>query len=213
MTAEAARRFPAALTIATAVALAVLLSLGTWQLQRLRWKQDLVARVERSRTAPPVAWSDRPREDPAWTRVRLDCRTFRDGRALYGLADGQIVWRLLALCDSPGGTVIVDRGIVAGSEGRIAPPEPPVLVAPAEIVGVVRPARGPVAEAAREAGWSAPAWYVAAETETPRAASVRPAPLPTSFSNNHLGYAITWYGLAAALAGVYVALLRKRLKP
>ncbi len=39
----------------------------------------------------------------------------------------------------------------------------------------------------------------------------RPAPLPLDIPNNHLGYAITWFGLAAALAGVYLAMLfRKR---
>ncbi len=38
-----------------------------------------------------------------------------------------------------------------------------------------------------------------------------PEPLPPAIPNNHLGYAITWFGLAAALAGVYLAmLLRKR---
>jgi surfeit locus 1 family protein len=31
-------------------------------------------------------------------------------------------------------------------------------------------------------------------------------------ANNHLGYAITWYGLAAALAGVFAVWARRRLK-
>jgi cytochrome oxidase assembly protein ShyY1 len=31
-----------------------------------------------------------------------------------------------------------------------------------------------------------------------------------SFTNNHLGYAITWYGLVAALAGVYIAASLKK---
>jgi surfeit locus 1 family protein len=37
------------------------------------------------------------------------------------------------------------------------------------------------------------------------------APLPSDIPNNHLQYAITWFGLALALAGVYAASLwRKR---
>ena len=45
----------------------------------------------------------------------------------------------------------------------------------------------------------------------PAGGEPRPAPLPLDIPNNHLGYAITWFGLAAALAGVYLAmLLRKR---
>jgi len=31
--------------------------------------------------------------------------------------------------------------------------------------------------------------------------------LPSDLPNNHLAYAITWFGLAAALVGVYVAML------
>jgi surfeit locus 1 family protein len=34
-------------------------------------------------------------------------------------------------------------------------------------------------------------------------------PRPT---NNHLGYVITWYGLAVALVGVFLVWLRRRLK-
>jgi surfeit locus 1 family protein len=33
---------------------------------------------------------------------------------------------------------------------------------------------------------------------------------PPAFSNNHLGYALTWFGLALALVGFYVALLRRQ---
>ncbi len=36
-----------------------------------------------------------------------------------------------------------------------------------------------------------------------------PAPIPTDIPNNHLGYALTWFGLAAGLVGVYVASLRR----
>lgn len=200
------------MTAAAAVALAVLLGLGTWQVQRLQWKTALLERIETARTAPPVTLAAAGR-DPTWIRVRLDCRRFRDGRALYGLQDGQIVWRLLSLCDAASGPVVLDRGIIVGSEGRVSPPEPPRLETGSAVVGVVRPSDGSVAQAVRAAGWPEVRWYVAADAETPASDAVRPAPLPTALSNNHLGYAITWYGLAAALIGVYVALLRKRLKP
>jgi surfeit locus 1 family protein len=36
------------------------------------------------------------------------------------------------------------------------------------------------------------------------------APPPSDLPNNHLAYAITWFGLAAALVGVYVAMLFRR---
>ena len=44
-----------------------------------------------------------------------------------------------------------------------------------------------------------------AERETPKPPGVTPSPLPAQISNNHLGYAITWYGLAIVLAGTYLA--------
>lgn len=41
--------------------------------------------------------------------------------------------------------------------------------------------------------------------------ALRPSAPPAAFSNNHLGYALTWFGLALALVGFYVALLRRKL--
>jgi surfeit locus 1 family protein len=47
--------------------------------------------------------------------------------------------------------------------------------------------------------------------ERPAAAkAIRPQPAPVDIPNNHLGYAITWFGLAAALVATYIAALVKR---
>lgn len=208
------RRFPVALTVATAVALAILVGLGTWQVRRLAWKEDLLRRVEAARTGEPISYARALRaKDPSWARVRLTCRSFRAGRPLYGLTDGEIVWRLLALCDSAAGPTVVDRGVIDGSKGLVSPPETRFDGGATTVVGIVRKVSPPVAEVVADAGWPAQRWYVAAEAETPAPVGVKAAPLPTDIPNNHLGYALTWYGLAAALAGVYLALLRKRLKP
>jgi len=48
------------------------------------------------------------------------------------------------------------------------------------------------------------------ERPAPEGGLPRPAPVPTNIPNNHLGYAITWFGLAAALVGVYLAMLFRR---
>ena len=56
-------------------------------------------------------------------------------------------------------------------------------------------------------------YFLAVETRTnPEDPALIPAPIPTDIPNRHLGYVITWFGLAAALAGVYGSLLRQRLK-
>ena len=50
-----------------------------------------------------------------------------------------------------------------------------------------------------------------AETATnPDWKGLIPAPIPADIANRHLEYALTWYGLAAALLGVYAAMLFRR---
>ncbi|RYG02496.1 MAG: SURF1 family protein, partial [Caulobacteraceae bacterium] len=49
---DQARRFPVGLTIAVAISLSILIGLGAWQLQRLAWKEGLLARVEALQATP-----------------------------------------------------------------------------------------------------------------------------------------------------------------
>ena len=52
-----------------------------------------------------------------------------------------------------------------------------------------------------------------AETPTnPELAALRTVAPPAAFSNNHLGYAVTWFGLALVLAGFYVAMVMRRFR-
>jgi surfeit locus 1 family protein len=56
-------------------------------------------------------------------------------------------------------------------------------------------------------------YFLMAETSTnPDFPALKPAPAPADIPNNHLSYAITWFGLAGALVGVYAALLRKKMQ-
>ena len=48
-------RLPVGLTLTTVFALAILVGLGSWQLKRLAWKEDLLARVAALQAAPPQA--------------------------------------------------------------------------------------------------------------------------------------------------------------
>ena len=43
------------LTAVCAVAFAILISLGVWQIQRLHWKLGLIAEVNHSLAAPPLS--------------------------------------------------------------------------------------------------------------------------------------------------------------
>ena len=54
------RRLPLIPTIVVAAAVAVMIGLGVWQLQRAEWKERLIARYTRAETLPPIAWPTVP---------------------------------------------------------------------------------------------------------------------------------------------------------
>jgi surfeit locus 1 family protein len=236
---EARRGIPVGLTITVVVALAILLALGTWQVQRLHWKRDLLARIDALKAAPaqpiaPVLARVARGEDVDFTRVRIAC----PGAAtapyleLYALRDGQAGSRLVSACRlgaAAYGSVLLDRGYVADTISA-RPPVDAASAAPLEIVGVLRrpdppnrfsPANTPqrwytrdvpAMAAALKAPRPAPLVLLAETATNPEWRALIPAPLPTEIPNRHLEYALTWYGLAAALLGVYAALLWKRRK-
>jgi surfeit locus 1 family protein len=71
-------------------------------------------------------------------------------------------------------------------------------------------ARGHRAMAARY-GWGEVApFYIEMESPIPPGGVPRPGPLTVKLRNDHLGYAMTWFGLAAVLLGVFAFWLRSR---
>lgn len=230
---DAARRRPAWLgAVLTLAGVAILVWLGTWQMRRLAWKEDLLARIEALQAAPPRGLAEALAGDPDFVRARIDCPGLETAPtlSLYTLRDGRPGRRLIAACpvEAPGaGSILVDRGFVpeeapAPGPGRAVLPEP--------AVGVLRRPEGPnfatppndpaaglwhwrdVPAMAAALGAERPAPVVLMlESPAPEAGGPEPAPLPPTIANRHLEYALTWFGLAATLVGVYVAmLLRKR---
>ena len=70
-----------------------------------------------------------------------------------------------------------------------------------------------MARALGVAGGADPRVLFAETSSNPEWAALTPAVPPPAFSNNHLGYAITWFGLAAALIVDYGLMLRRRAAP
>lgn len=217
--------------VAALPVLGLLLFLGTWQVQRLHWKNDLIARIAAAETGPA-----RPMGDPPemLSRVTLSgvfdhVREVSLGVEVRNNVLGtQIVTPLLRAGAPP---VLVVRGWV--------PLDPPAPVArPArqvEIEGWVRPGEtagffaaaddpaakrfytfDPAAIGAALGMRQVERFGIVALAETAEQRTARfPEPartLPRPV-NNHLGYAVTWYGLALALVGVLVAHIHRTLRP
>lgn len=228
------RGFPVALTIATAIALAILCSLGFWQVQRLHWKEGLLARIDARGKAAPVginqAFSD---PDPEFMRVEVACTGL--GAApfveLYAIRDGQAGTRIVSACRPAGTdrTVLIDRGFVADTVSARPPVAPSAEVV--RMVGVVRksekagaftpvPQNGrfyvrdvlALTKALKVTGDSWGDMLVAETSSNPEWKALIPAPLPGEISNRHFDYILTWFGLAGALLAVYVAMLWRRLR-
>ncbi len=240
----ASAKRPGPFTSLTVLAVFVLLvSLGVWQVQRLKWKTALLHRIEALQTSPPEPLYVALRRmkdglDVDFVRVQADCaEPLPPTRRiyLYGLKAGAIGWRHIAACriaEEGYDFIAVDRGFVAGANDVQRPPDA-VPPPPRRVVGVLRrpePRNGMGSDSGppqamdsgfrsrrqaiaaleqADGGTAAPVMLVA-EQETPAPPGVVTSPLPSDIPNNHLGYAITWFGLAAALAGVYLAVLFRR---
>ncbi len=131
--------------------LLLFVSLGTWQLKRLAWKQDLIARVDARIHAPPVPapapeqWAAVHAAQDEYRHVRLRGRLLHDREALVQAASvlGSGHWVLTPLETADGAIVMVNLGFVPPDRRR---PEARATAArPAaapegwvEVVGLVR---------------------------------------------------------------------------
>jgi surfeit locus 1 family protein len=225
------------LTLMAAAGVAMLIALGVWQLQRLEWKQGLIERVETRVDAEPVPLSEVMRRwsqdgDIEYMHVRLSGE-FLHGkeRHLYTMHEGQPGWRVITTLETPAGAVVmVDRGFVP--DDLKAPEERAEGQVEGEVTltGLAR-APGEKGGFTPETDMERNMWYwrdldgmaasVLSESQRERlvpffveaGAGAIPGGWPKggvtriSFHNRHLEYALTWFGLAAALIGVYVVIL------
>jgi surfeit locus 1 family protein len=200
----------------------MLISLGIWQLHRRAWKHAILADIARAEQAPAAPLAGVPAR---FTKV-VARGVWRPATALYGVdvrqqADGAMrmgAQRLQILARDGAPPLLVDEGWVP-TEGAAPPP----LAGPASVEGYVRAPEHPGLLSAADdlagrhfytldpgaigialgAPDAAPFTLVALG----RAAPGGPVPaeaLPRP-PDNHLQYAFTWFGLAAALAGVFAA--------
>jgi surfeit locus 1 family protein len=138
-------------SIAALCAFAVLIGLGTWQVRRLAWKEDLIATVTARLSGPPAALplaADWPRLDSAtqeYRRVAFTAEFLNDKEALVFTTgssfrddeSGPGYW-VFTPARVAGATVMVNRGFVP--DGRQKPATRPqgMIAGPVQIVGVMR---------------------------------------------------------------------------
>jgi len=217
------------LTIACAILFALLCGLGAWQLERLQWKLALIATVNSHMAAAPVPL-DRilamNRDEAQYRRVSLNGR-FDHAREAYVFTtdQGAAVYHVLTpLTTTDGKVLVVDRGEVSKEKLDPATRAAGNIEGEARVTGVWRVpdppgAFTPTPDTAKRIWFSRDLAAIAAADHLTLAAPVvieaDAAPNPggwprggqtvVSFRNQHLSYAVTWFGLALCLLGVWLA--------
>jgi len=241
MSGTGGRRLGIGTFIALGVAFLILVALGTWQVERLQWKEGLIADIQARRTAQPITAEQAAAmvargEDVDYRAISITGH-FDNSKERYFLATldgapGFYVYAPLTLADQK--IIFVNRGFVPDELKDAAKRKRGELEGEVTVTGLAR------AKLANKPSFMVPdndpaknmffwkdmdVMATSAGLDKAKVLSffvdAGPAPNPGGFPiggvtqidlpNNHLGYAVTWYGLAAAL--VVIAALAMRRKP
>ena len=192
------------------VGCAILISLGIWQLNRMEWKEGVLARIEARIHGAPEALPAKPTEadDEYRTVTVLGAFTGQFIELLAGQKGTSPGVRIIeAFATTDGRRILIDRGFLEDAARAT-----PRTAGATEVTGNLlwpddtdsfTPPPDP-----KSGLWFArdlPAMAAKLETETtlivasrPTGDGIEPVPVDTSsIPNDHWGYAIQWFGLAA----------------
>lgn len=223
------------------VATLLLLALGSWQLQRLAWKEALIADREAGLALEPVPLPDMfetaaAAESYDFRIVTLDGVFRHDLEQTFGArARANVLGHhvLTPLITESGKAVLVDRGWVPADKVHPASRPKGQLEGEVSLSGIAR------YRAADRPGLFTPdndpeqrRWYHYDLDAMEAALGIALVPLVIEAddranpgglpiggrtlirpANNHLQYAVTWYGLAVVLIGVYIVYRRQHRAP
>jgi cytochrome oxidase assembly protein ShyY1 len=189
-------RWPLIPTIIVAAAVATMVMLGIWQLQRSEWKYGLIAQYAEASKLPPLRWPAALPIDVQpllYRRASGFCSEVVGWRAGAGrsASDDTSGWSHIASCRTPEGTALmpVDMGWSSSSA-------PPATWKGGEVSGMLGPDR--IGRLRLVSSIAAPGLQPSAP------------PSPAATPNNHLFYAAQWFFFALAAAVIYVLALRRR---
>jgi cytochrome oxidase assembly protein ShyY1 len=200
------RRLPVVPTIIVGLAVATMIALGIWQLQRARWKEALLADYARAESMPavdldPLLTSGRPLPDLSFRHALVTCDA-RDAavEAMAGRNSADVTGPADYVACRPGASGEAGRlRINAGWADR------PDAAQHLTLSGLVAGRLGAV-------GPDGPVTLVAATAAPPLATASAPPDLAT-VPNNHRFYAFQWFAFALTAAVIYLLALRRRNRP
>ena len=187
-----ARKLPVVATIIVLAAVATMIALGVWQLQRAAWKEDLLDRFRQAQAmSSAVEWPQSPAdyERVLYRHARIDCARVDGMDAVAGRsAEGQAGWAHVARCRLPD-----------GREARVA-------------LGWSNEPRSPVWTGGEVGGFIGPAGEGVRLVAAPAQGGLEQlaAPDPNDLPNNHLAYAFQWFFFAITALAIYWLALRRK---
>lgn len=222
------------LTIAALIALGILISLGSWQLQRLAWKQDLISRMQARVGAEPAALATAVRRraegrDIAFLPVRLEGRFAHDKELHYfTVEDGKMGRRIFTPFKTVENLyVLVDRGFVPDARRPKAKRAAGLTGQTVSLLGQVRPGgkkgffvpdnqpdkndwywrdHGAMAAAAGLDGQNALVPFFVESSRAANGGWPNGRATRPKLINKHLEYALTWFALALVMLVIYFIL-------
>jgi surfeit locus 1 family protein len=220
------------LTLAMLAALAVLIGLGVWQIERLHWKEGLIAKIEARTKGPAISLKEATvmageGQDPSYYRVRVKGHFQNDKeRYLFAVTDEGAGWHVITpLKTEDGKLVLIDRGFVPSdlrdpssrAEGQVKGEVTVTgIVRMPEVQGLFTPDNEPetnqwfwrdLTSMAQSMFQQTPEelapFFLEAEKDKVPGGWPEGGQTRIELPNNHLQYAITWFLLAACLLVIY----------
>lgn len=188
------KRWPLVPTILVVLAVATMVGLGVWQLQRKGEKEALLARYEAASGLPAVVWPTVPDSDdlPLFRKSSLMCIKVVGWQSVSGTNEaGKAGFAHVASCQT-GGAEGPGAKVAVGWSPR---PENPAWTG-GTVSGIIAPDK--------------PQLIKLVSSDPVEGLERLSAPSPEQIPNNHLLYAIQWFIFAAAAAIIYVLAVRKR---